>query len=526
MALERSIYRVLEDIVGPENISEEPAVLDSYAFQWPGELIPTGKGDRFIVRPEAVVLPGGTEEVQAIVKTCNRYKIKFKAFSTGWGAHCAPKSDGVIQLDLRRMNRILEIDERNMYAVVEPYVITARFQAELMRRGFNCNTITAGSNVSALPLSASGGDGYSSVSTSMNPRNLLGVEWVLPTGEILRLGSLGSGSGWFCGDGPGPSLRGVIRGLSSTVGGMGVFTKAATKIYHWPGPPVPPAAIEGVSPSYRMKPSPEMYCYCLVFPSWKELIIAGIKIAESEIAYILQRIPTAELVWTLATSNKEGAELFSKTVEALKGRYGFLIVILSANSRREFDYQQKVIREILVETKGECLPLLEERNIREQLIWRLTRVTAGSMQAFRPSGGSSMRGTTMVPWNCLLNIEGLVNLRHKDIGEGLILNEGPELSPMSLFEYGHMDLLGVLGGDRFYDPADRESIHSVLQAATEGSRIALEKYKCNGLIARGEALHEAYGRNQSNYHVWLRKIKKAFDPNVASDPSSYITPEK
>jgi glycolate oxidase len=524
MALERSIYRALEDIVGPENISDEPAILDSYAFQWLMEFRPIGKGERFGFRPEAVVLPGGTEEVQAIVRACNRYKIKFKAFSTGWGFFGVPGSEGVIQLDLRRMNRILEIDERNMYAVVEPYVITARFQAELMRRGFNCNTITAGSNASGFPLAAMSGSGASSVSTSECSRNILGVEWVLPNGEILRLGSLGSGSGWFCGDGPGPSLRGVIRGTANTAGGLGVFTKAATKIYHWPGPPVPPAAIEGVSPSYRMKPPPEMYCYCLVFPSWKGLVEAGIKIAESEIAYIIQRIMTEELIWTLATSNKEGAELFSKTVEALKGRYGFLIVILSANFRREFDYQQKVIREILVETKGESLPLLEERNIQEQLMWLFTRFSAGPRYSFRENGGSTMVAATWWNWNCLLNIEELAKVRQKDIGEGLILNEGPELSPYQLNEHGHMGMLGVKGRVP-YDPADHESIKAAARADIEINRVALEKYKCNGLIARGEALHEAYGRIQNNYQLWLRRIKKAFDPNVSSDPSTYIKPK-
>ena len=103
MALARGIYRALEDVVGPENISDELAVLDSYAFQWPAELRPTGTGDRFMNRPEAVVLPGSTEEVQAIVKACNRYKIKFKAFSTGWGVYGGPGSEDVVQLDLRRM---------------------------------------------------------------------------------------------------------------------------------------------------------------------------------------------------------------------------------------------------------------------------------------------------------------------------------------------------------------------------------------------------------------------------------------
>ncbi len=194
-----------------------------------------------------------------------------------------------------------------MYAVVEPYVTGAQLQAELMKRSQNCNLITAGSNCSALPLSPGGqGIGWSSVSMSKNHRNILGVEWVLPTGDLLRLGSIGMDAGWFCGDGPGPSLRGILRGDEGPQGGLGVVTKAATKIYHWPGPPVP--WIQGVSPSYVLKSLSGKKAYCLFFSSWQRLADAGNKITESEIASILGKIPPQMLAWILATSNEQGAE--------------------------------------------------------------------------------------------------------------------------------------------------------------------------------------------------------------------------
>ena len=73
-----------------------------------------------------------------------------------------------------------------------------------------------------------------SQTTGLGERNVLAgqVEWVTPEGEIIKLGSLGSSSEWFCGDGPGPSLRSALRGAASSAGGIGVFTKAATKVYH------------------------------------------------------------------------------------------------------------------------------------------------------------------------------------------------------------------------------------------------------------------------------------------------------
>ncbi len=73
MALLREVYEALEDIVGPDNITEEPATLDSYAYQWMAELVTdVTDGGKFFDRAEAVLMPGSTEEVQAIVKACNR----------------------------------------------------------------------------------------------------------------------------------------------------------------------------------------------------------------------------------------------------------------------------------------------------------------------------------------------------------------------------------------------------------------------------------------------------------------------
>ena len=133
------------------------------------------------------------------------------------------------------MNRIIEINEENMYAVVEPYVIHAQLQAELMKRGFTCNVNGAGGVTSAMPLAAHEGIGHMSGTCSISERNQLALEWVTPEGEVIQTGSLAALGEWFCADGPGPSLRGIIRGNVVPLGGLGVYTRAAVKIYHWPG---------------------------------------------------------------------------------------------------------------------------------------------------------------------------------------------------------------------------------------------------------------------------------------------------
>ncbi|MEJ2641598.1 MAG: FAD-binding oxidoreductase, partial [Desulfosarcinaceae bacterium] len=238
MAFTKEIYRALEEIVGANHISDDPAVLDTYTYSLSHTAIHMGPFfDVYTPRGAAVVLPGSTREVQAIVRLCNKYKIRFKASSTFWSAQGYPSEDDTLILDMRRMDRIIEIDEKNMFAVIEPGVIGATLQAEAMQVGLN--THIAGSGCSCSPLASATsylGSGPSNLYGGWHYENLLGTEWVMPNGDILRSGSLGSGCGCFCGDGPGPGTRGIFRGFLGAKGAMGVFTKCAIKLFAWPGP--------------------------------------------------------------------------------------------------------------------------------------------------------------------------------------------------------------------------------------------------------------------------------------------------
>jgi FAD/FMN-containing dehydrogenase len=79
MALERQAYRALEDIVGAEYITEEPVVLDTYCYVWANEVL---FWDKFSARPVAVIMPETVEQVQAIVRVCNRFEIRCRAFAS------------------------------------------------------------------------------------------------------------------------------------------------------------------------------------------------------------------------------------------------------------------------------------------------------------------------------------------------------------------------------------------------------------------------------------------------------------
>lgn len=235
MDLTKEAYQALEDIVGPEYISQDPAIRDTYNQVWGNKLVFDSK---FSNRPAAIVLPGSTEEVQAIVRACNRYKISFKPFSSGFEiVSTALVSENSIILDLKRMDKIVEIDTKNMYAVVEPYVSVFRLQLELAKHGLFLGPISAGPEAGVIASSCCHfGSGNTQVFTGGLGRNVLGCEWVLPTGEVFRMGSAEAGSGWFSADGPGFGLRGILRGHSGANGGHGVITKASHKLYPWYGP--------------------------------------------------------------------------------------------------------------------------------------------------------------------------------------------------------------------------------------------------------------------------------------------------
>jgi glycolate oxidase len=520
MSLERTAYKALEEIVGVENISEEPVILDSYAYQMFADT--PDKPDRFALRPEVVLLPDCTEAVQAIVKICNRFKIRYKALSTGWGLCAGPGTAGVIQLDMRRMNRILEINEKNMYAVLEPYVIGAQLQAELMKHGLTCQIIGGGSNTSSFPIANVIGDGYSSVSTGLVGRNTLGIEWVLPTGEVVRLGSAGCGAGWFSGDGPGPSLRALVRGINATEGGIGVFTRAAVKVYNWPGPAVPPEEITGVSPQYRMKQPSTVHLYYPVFPTWEKLKEAGKKIAESEIAFILASIPEFQIAADIATSNEEGDRLFSKILEESNGQPA-LLVILRANSMREFSFQEKVLKQILSETGGECMPIMENDHIQGPMAWRFTRVCAQVRQWARFTGGT-IGLTSLSNWSILDGIRGEASrsamIKHEALGR--LFEDGGDGGYNTISEYGH---IGMNAFGTLYDPTDPEAVKAMFEARAEFLRHAQEKYNYIVPVQGDAAEHDVLGPQQWNYHLMQRKIKNALDPKITSDPSNYILPE-
>ena len=518
MALKnRDAFKALEDVLGPDYITEEPAILDTYAFQWGAELF---TDTPFLPRSGAVALPGSAGEVQAIVKICNRYNIRYKAFSTGWGFYSGlGLDDTAIQIDLRRLSRIIEINEKSMYAVIEPYVVSSQLQAELMKRGLNCNIIGAGSNTSALPIAAHQGLGHTAVSTSYGDRNCLAVEWVLPDGELLKLGSLGSGVGWFCGDGPGPSLRGILRGPQTVMGGLGVYTKAATKIYPWDGPPKQEA--EGISPNYRLKEMPKNFSmHYPIFPDWDKFVEAAAKISEAKIAMLVDRISPPMLAQALTGSNDDGAELLVEINEEAKGRPGF-VVILTSDSESELNYKEKVLGHIVSKLGGEYLQYIEREDVKREYLWTELRVTMPLREVFRSTGRflGSIGDSALFPTSVRMMLEAMAIKKEYQDKKLMRSDEGTDCIWGVTIESGHT---GHAEQVVFVHPTG-EAWKALMEFSDRCEDLALDKKYTVPITVWGDRGHDKFGPHLCNYHLWLRKIKKNFDPRGVSEPAMYIS---
>jgi hypothetical protein len=542
MSLPENVYKALEGIVGPNNISDDPVVLDSYRYSLSHTAIHLGPFfNTFTPRGAAVLLPGSTREVQAIVELCNKHRIRFKPSSTFWSAQGYPSEDNTVQLDMRRMDRIIDIDERNMFAVIEPGVIGATLQAEAMKLGLNTHIPGSGCSCSTLASATSYfGSGPSNLYGGWHYENLLGVEWIMPTGEILRTGSLGSGCGWFCGEGPGPSMKGVARGFIGSKGAMGVYTKCAIKLFAWPGPETLP--VEGTVPAYRVSLPDNFRAYTVAFPSWKSWADAAYMIWDTGIGYIAHRqyaMFGRDLKYAMIKILTEPSRTLGDLEELLEdtevqriteeSKRDFQIV-LAGMTKRDIEWQEKAFDEILAKTGGWKVQAMNEPEINGWMLLYMIRlghknlnlVFGGSYDGCFGLLGTADFGTS--------HVEEAAGFKKKWEKHGAMVQAGGDC------------MMGPIGGqggggtclwENFtcFDPYDRFSTEGTLEffdACTafgleKGWGVGMEKWnsQARGLDGRTAPKEERdrihLSAPQPDVFRYQHRIREAFNPNDLGD---------
>jgi glycolate oxidase len=140
---------------------------------------------------DIVLLPADTTAIADIARLCNQHRLPLvvRGAGTGYTGGAVPVHGGVV-LSMERLNRILEIDEENLLAVVQPHVITRDLQDAVEARGLFYPPDPA-----SLKQSSLGGNvaecagGPRAVKYGTTKRYVLALEVVLPTGEVIRTGS-------------------------------------------------------------------------------------------------------------------------------------------------------------------------------------------------------------------------------------------------------------------------------------------------------------------------------------------------
>jgi glycolate oxidase len=164
-------------------------------------------------RPEALVLPQSVDEIVQIVRLCNELEVPFlpRGAGTSLAGGCLPVGGGLV-ISLARMKRIWEVNLRDRYAVVEPGVVNLALSHHLKPHGYHFapdpssqGACTIGGNV------ATNSGGPHTLKYGVTVNHVLGLELVLPEGEIVRTGGPAE-------DNPGYDLTGVIVGSEGTFG--------------------------------------------------------------------------------------------------------------------------------------------------------------------------------------------------------------------------------------------------------------------------------------------------------------------
>ncbi len=215
--LEKRIIDELKKIVGAENVATERQDLICYGYD----------ATQMEFLPDVIVHPASAAEVSRVLRLANAEKIPIfpRGAGSGFSGGALPKGGGIVVVTTR-MNRIIRIDSDNLVAEVEPGVVTEQFQQAVEKLGLfyppdpaSLKFSTLGGNV------AENAGGPRAVKYGVTRDFVMGLEVVLPSGEIIRTG--------------GETYKGVVgydltRLLVGSEGTLGIITRIIFKLLPYP----------------------------------------------------------------------------------------------------------------------------------------------------------------------------------------------------------------------------------------------------------------------------------------------------
>lgn len=416
--------------------------------------------------PEVVVKPANAEEISQIFKLANEYKIPVTPRGGGTGlSGGALTVYGGICLSMSRFNRIIEIDEKNFQAVVEPGVITQIFQEEVERLGlfYPPDPASRGSCFLGGNLAECSG-GPRAVKYGVTKDYVIGIEAVLPTGEIINAG------GRVLKNVTGYNLTQLIVGSEGT---LAVITKII----------------------FRLIP----------LPRHKKVILAAFSTLEDgtdAVARIFQKGITPSAIEFMEKAAVKAAEERQNKKFPNSEAEAQLFIEVDGNYPEQLDRDIELIAEVIEEFKPLDVVLAEDEQ-KVQDVWSLRRGIGEAVKSISPYKEED----TVVPRaNMTKLIKGVKEISAK--------------YGITTICYGHAGD-GNIHVNILKDKLDNESWEKNLDSAIR--EIFKLTVSLDGMIS-GE---HGIGFSQKSYLPialsetelkLMRDIKKTFDPNNILNP--------
>jgi FAD/FMN-containing dehydrogenase len=223
-AIEEALKELME-IVGEENFSADRVDLVPYTRDSYSSLM-----RRDIPMPDCVVLPSTTAEVQSVVLVANRHRLPIypRSFGVNLAGSSLPYGGGIV-VDLKRMDKIHEINRETMTATIEPGVTWGALRKAARAEGLD--GIAIGGPYCVGPVGNFLLTNITHYATIYSPDRAVTLEGVLPNGQIIRTGSqcteIGAKLNPYFRYAYGPDVAGLFRG---SMGNYGIITRMVMRL--------------------------------------------------------------------------------------------------------------------------------------------------------------------------------------------------------------------------------------------------------------------------------------------------------
>jgi glycolate oxidase len=459
MAREELIYNSLVDIAGEDFVSNEPE--DLYLYSCDG-------GATKPRRVDYVVMPKAAEEIQKIVILANKENIPITPMGGGLTLNglVIPVHGGIV-LDMKRMDRIIEVNESSRYVIIEAGVSQGALMSYLKKNYPDLQHSMPEAPSIATVVGNLLIRGHGCLSQCGDNSNMLnGIEVVLPTGEICQVGSCSTSPHWFS-KGPLPDLAGLFVGW---FGATGIVTKASLRLY----------------------PRPEKRDVVLFATQNPDLI-----------PDVIYKITQTRMADNIGMMEQEKPEY-------MKG-YQFIGVIISGDSEEEMSYKKKALGKVpqacgdsenKVTFLEEIPPPAKERFLEEPPF-------AAVAADFRKGGGFQYCGIMMptekVPEAWRRGIE----IAHK---HGMLFQCANQV-----MSAGHEVMFGF---NYSFNRADEKDVERAKEAMEDTNKLGLE---LGGIPWKADlqAQKQIVEKMDPNTFELMKKVKKLLDPNGIMNPGNW-----